>query len=275
MDKKKVGMEIDLKKLLLSVARRLWLILLVGIIVAVLAFGYAASFIDDVYAAEVRLYVNNTYGAGTIGFSSSQMTAAQSLATTYMVVLDTYDVLEEVAEVAVNEYGASKTYTVAQLRSMITTAAIDETEVFKVVVSCGNKKDAVKIANAVKDVLPQVVDDVVNGVNEVTAGAPLVALQQAEYKGKVAPNEGRYGLVGAMIGVLVTAIAVVAGDLLDTSINSEEFLAEAYEDIPLLAVIPDAENPKTGSGYKGYYESQKPKAPVRPKAPGQQKGGKQ
>ena len=107
-------------------------ILLVGIIVAVLAFGYAVSFIDDVYAAEVRLYVNNTYGAGTIGFSSSQMTAAQSLATTYMVVLDTYDVLEEVAQVAVNEYGASKTYSVAQLRSMITTAAIDETEVFKV-----------------------------------------------------------------------------------------------------------------------------------------------
>lgn len=187
MDKKKVGMEIDLKKMLLSVARRLWLILLVGAIVAALAFGYAVSFIDDVYAAEVRLYVNNTYGAGTIGFSSSQMTAAQSLATTYMVVLDTYDVLEEVAEVAVNEYGASRTYSVAQLRAMIQTESIDETEVFKVVVSCGNKKDAVKIANAVKDVLPQVVDEVVNGVNEVTAGAPLVALQQAEYKGKVAP----------------------------------------------------------------------------------------
>ena len=275
MEKKQVGMEIDLKRLLLSVGRRLWLILLVGVILGMLAFGYAVAFVEDVYAAEVRLYVNNTYGAGTIGFSSSQMTAAQSLATTYMVVLDTYDVLEEVAEVAVNEYGTSKTYSVSQLRSMITTAAIDETEVFKVVVNCSNKKDAVKIANAVKDVLPRVVDEVVNGMNEVTAGAPLVALQQAEYKGKVAPHEGRYGAVGAVAGILVTVIIVVAAELMDTSINSEEFLTDTYEDIPLLAVIPDAENPKSSSSYKGYYASQKPKAPARPQAAGQQKGGKQ
>lgn len=81
--------------------------------------------------------------------------------------------------------------------------------------------------------------------------------------------------MGAVLGALVTMAAVVAGDLLDTSINSEEFLAEAYEDIPLLAVIPDAEDSKSGNSYKGYYESHKPKAPARPKAPGQQKGGKQ
>lgn len=278
MERKRIGMEIDLKRLLLSVARRLWLILLVGAIVGVLAFGYAVSFIDSVYAAEVRMYVNNTYGAGTMGFSSSQISAAQNLATTYMVVLDTYDVLTEVSQVAVDDYGASKAYTVGQLRSMINTSAIEETEVFRVVVRSSNKNDAVKIANAIKDVLPRVVNDVVSGEDQdLDAGVPLVALQQAEYRGKVAPNERQYAIVGALIGALVTIVAVAASDMLDTTINSEEFLTDTYEEIPLLAVIPDVENPKNGTNYKGYYEAQKtkPHAKAQLKVSDQQKGDKQ
>lgn len=272
MESKKGTVEIELKRVCLSIVRRFWLILLVGILVCVMAFGYATVFMDDVYAAEVRMYVNNTYGAGTVGYSSSQMMAAQSLASTYMVVLDTYDVLEEVSTVAVDVYGASRTYKVSELRSMIQTSAIDETEVFRIVVSCNNKNDAVKIANAIKDILPEVVNDVTgqmkNEDGTVVAAAPLVSLQEAEYRGKVAPNERNYAVVGFVAGALIAAVAVVVRDLMDTSINSEVFLTDVYEDIPLLAVIPDAENPKGSSAYKGYYENQKKKKP-----PVQQKGG--
>jgi len=268
MDKKRANVEIDLKRLCLSLARRAWLILLTGLLVGGLSYGYAASFVQKAYAAEVRMYVNNTYGSGTVGFSSSQMSAAQSLAYTYMVILDSYDVLDEVADVAVEDYGASKTYSVDELRTMIKTEAIAETEVFRVVVTSANKKDAVRIANAVKDVLPETVNDVVNGEssNFESDAAPLVSLQQAEYKGKVKPDEQRCGTVGAVIGAIVAIIAIVIRDVLDTSINTEEYLTDVYGDIPLLAVIPDAENPKSGSGYKGYYESQK-------KPPVQKKGG--
>ena len=253
MKNKKV-MEIDLKRMLLILAKRIWLILLVGAVLATAALVYVRSFVQEKYAAEVRMYVNNTYGAGTMGFSSSQMSAAQDLASTYMVILDSYDVLEEVAQVAKTQYGASKTYTVAQLRGMISTTAIDETEVFRVVVTCANKNDAVKVANAVKDVLPRVIDQVVNGEAEEKVAAPLVSLQDAEYRGKVAPNERSYMLVGFLMGAMIVAVAVVAREALDTSISSEEFLVDAYEGIPLLAVIPDAENPKGGSNYKGYYK---------------------
>ena len=286
MESKKVTMEIELKRVCLSIVRRFWLILLVGLLLCALAFGYASFFMDDIYAAEVRMYVNNTYGADTMGFSSSQMMAAQSLASTYMVVLDTYDVLEDVAQVAYDDYGASKTYKVSELRSMVRTESIDETEVFRIVVSCTDKSDAVAIANAINDVLPSEVSRVTGAAaaekdedgNNIGA-EPLVSLQSAEYKGKVAPNEKNYAIVGFLIGAVVTAIAVVVRDLMDTSINSEAFLTDAYEDIPLLAVIPDAENPKAGSGYKGYYESQKKKPAVQQKPsvqqkpPVQQKGG--
>jgi len=286
MDKKKTNVEIDVKRLLLSVVKRLWLILLVGILAAGITFGCVKTLVEPEYAAEVRMYVNNTYGAGSVGFSSSQMMAAQSLASTYMVILDSYDVLEEVAEVAKTTYGTSQKYSVGELRSMISTESLAETEVFRVVVVSTNKKDAEKIANAVKDVLPRTVNEIVNGNTEENAektnvAPPLVALQSAENRGKVAPNESRYAMLAFLGGALITAVIAVARDLMDTSINSEEYLTFAYEDIPLLAVIPDAENPKSGSGYKGYYEakSKKPPAPKNvPPAPRnvppvQKKGG--
>lgn len=278
MDKKKGNVEIDLKRLFLAVARRLWLILLVGLVTALLAFGYVSSFVQETYAAEVRMYVNNTYGAGTVGFSSSQMSAAQSLASTYMVILDSYDVLEEVGQVAHDRYGASRVYKVGQLRGMIQTEALEETEVFRVVVISTNRKDAEKIANAVKDVLPETIDEIVNGSlgndpENVNMAPPLVALQVAENRGKVAPNEEKYAILGFVVGALATTVFVAARDVMDTSINSEEYLTYTYEDIPLLAVIPDAENPKSGNGYKGYYESKKKKAPVPPNVPPAQKKG--
>lgn len=272
MDKKKTNVEIDVKRLLMSIARRLWLILLVGILAAVSTFAGVKALVAPEYAAEVRMYVNNTYGAGTMGFSSSQMMAAQSLASTYMVILDSYDVMEEVATVAESKHGASEKYSVAELRGMISTEALAETEVFRVVVVNTNKKDALAIANAVKDVLPRTVNEIVNGnIEDATEKAnvapPLVALQSAESRGKVAPNEKRQALLAFMVGTLATAVIVVARDLMDTSINSEEYLTFAYEDIPLLAVIPDAENPKSGNGYKGYYEAKKKKPPMPKSAP--------
>ncbi len=288
MDKKKTNVEIDVKRLLLSVVKRLWLILLVGILAAGITFGCVKTLVAPEYAAEVRMYVNNTYGSGTVGFSSSQMMAAQSLASTYMVILDSYDVLEEVAEAAKTEYKTTKKYSVGELRGMISTESLAETEVFRVVVVSTEEKDAVAIANAVKDVLPKRVNEIVNGItaddskktdtteNPEEAGAteeksnvapPLVALQKAEKRGKIAPNESRYAMLAFLAGALITAVIAVARDLMDTSINSEEYLTFAYEDIPLLAVIPDAENPKSGSGYKGYYEAKSKKTPAPKNAP--------
>ena len=253
-------MEIDLKRILFSLVRNIWLILLVGLVVGSLTFGYAKFSMDKKYAAEVRMYVNNTYGAGTVGFSSSQMSAAQSLAYTYMVILDSYDVLDDVSKVAVESYGASRYYSVSELRGMIASAAIDETEVIRVVVTSTNRHDAEKIANAVKDVLPATVNSIVSVESaDGSAAAPLVSLQKAENRGKVAPNEKKYATLGFAVGVILSVAFVIAKDVLDTSINSEEFLADVYEEIPLLAVIPDAENPKSSSGYKGTYEAYRKK----------------
>ena len=96
-NEKRETFEIDLKRLLLVLWSRAWIIVLVTVVVGSLAFGYAWFFITPTYSASVQIYVNNNYGEAE-GISSAQLTAAQDLAYTYMVILESRKVLDEVAE---------------------------------------------------------------------------------------------------------------------------------------------------------------------------------
>lgn len=253
MNEKREAVEIDLKKLFFALLRKAWLILLVAAILAAAGYSYATVMIAPSYSANVKLYVNNTYGINSPGFSSSQLDAAQSLASTYMVFLDSRDVLSDVVK------ASGLDYTVGQLRGMISAAAVNETEVFDVRVTCGNSRDAMIIANAVAEVLP-------DKIAAFVEGSSVVVVEHAvENRNPVGPNVRKYMIFGFMLGAAIVSILVIIFNLLDTSIDDEEYLANCYGDIPLLAVIPDIEETKNSGykGYKGYYETKKPAAPKR------------
>lgn len=249
--------EIDLKRLFLVLIRRAWLLILVGLLLAAMAFGYSRFFMTPMYSASTKLYVNNTYGSDTEGFSSSQIMAAQDLAKSYIVILESYPVTEGIRE------QTGLTYSDSQLMGMISAAAIDETEIFRVTVTCANYKHAALIANAIADILPQ-------RVSSIVSGSSLRVVEYAKESARaVSPNVTKNTLLGFLIGFCLTAVAVVVLELLDESINSEEYLTRVYPDIPLLAVIPDTESSGShGRYYKGYYETERSKTPVPPTATG-------
>ena len=241
--------EVDLKRLFQALWRRIWAILLVGAICAALAFGYAYFFIVPTYSASVQMYVNNNY-VDSPGFSSSQIAAAQDLADTYMVILESRNVLGDVIE----ETGLNYTY--AQLRSMVSAYAVNETEVFEVRVTSTNYKHATIIANAIADILPAKIAAVVEG------SSVRVVDRAVENPNPVGPNYRRYLFMGAAVGAVLSAAFVIVMNLMDTSISSEEFLAQVHGKYPLLAVIPDSHGSQSGSykgykNYKGYYEMEK------------------
>lgn len=235
----KEGMEVNLKRLFFVLLYRAWIIILVGVLCGTLAFGYAWFMIEPTYFAATQLYVNNNY-VGSPGFSSSQLAAAQTLAETYMVILKSRNVLEEVAEKT--ELG----YSYGKLRSMIKAASVNGTEVFEVVVTGTDYKHVAKIANAIAEVLP-------NKITSVVEGSSVRVVDYAvENPNPVGPSYWNYLILGGLAGALLAMVAVTVSDLLDTTINSEEQLQQVYEKYPLLAVIPDAEGSKPGYG-KGYY----------------------
>ena len=253
MTENQAVIEIDLRRMAWKLLDRLWLIILVGVLCASMAFGYAYLFKTPQYSASAQLYVNNTYGESTPGFSSSQLSAAQGLVHTYMVILESRSVMEQVQEQTKLEY------TYGQLRSMVSAAPVDDTEVFKVTVTCPNYKHAALIANTVADILPAKIAQIVEG------SSVRVVDYAIESNTQVSPNYRKFALYGLVLGVLLSAAVIVVADLVDGTIDSEGYLTQTYEELPLLAVVADGDDEKTGYYKKGYYASAQKRQPPKDK----------
>ena len=219
------GLEIDIQHILKVVWYRHWLILLAGIVLAVAAWSYAHFTIAPTYASSVLMCVDNQY-PNSPGYSSSQLEAAKTLAKTNMDILKSRTVLEEAGK------RAELKYTYAQMKSMVKTTAIEDTHLFTFTVTCGNAKDAYKLASAIGEVLPGVSE-------EALIGSSVSVIDNATLNpNPVGPNKTRYALLGFLAGFALMLTVVVLADIMDTTIRTEEFLTVNYEDVPLLAVIP-------------------------------------
>ena len=239
-------MEVDIKHLFKVLLRRSWIVLLAGMLLAASFFGYAYFFEKPTYSSGVKFYVNNTNASAQTNnstyYSPAQLTAAKYLAETYMVVLQSSPVLRQIQDLTGLNYSQS------QIRKMISSGTVNDTEVFQVVVTCENYKHAALIAQALTAVLPE-------AISEVVIGSSVRIVENAvENPRPVGPNYVRYMLIGALIGIAISCGVIVIIDLHDATIENEDYLTAAYEEIPLLAVIPCLDDKKGYyKGYKGYY----------------------
>lgn len=236
---------IDLMHIARSIIHRLWIIILAAVLAAAAGFSYSTFVLKPVYGAQVLLYVNNSsinFGNTSFDISASDIQASLSLVNTYSVLLKNRTTLERVKE------NAGVDYTVAQLASMIQTGSVNETEVMKVVVTCGNPHEAAKIANSIAEVLPV-------RVSEIIDGASMVVVDRAvPVTSKIGPSVSRYTFLGLIIGALVTVIIIAVRAIMDDTIYNEDYVLENY-DYPILAKVPNLLETHHGSGYGYYYKS--------------------
>lgn len=243
---KSQNLEIDVKHLAGVVLRRGWIIVLVAVLLAAMAFGYAYFFVTPTYSANAKLYVNNTYETSSGVYSPAQLVAAQYLAETYMVIMQSRSVLEQVQQKTGLEYSQT------QLKNMIKASSVNETEVFQVTVTCTDYKHAAKIATAITEVLPDAISAVVDG------SSVRVVEKAVENPIPVGPSTQKYAVIGGLVGVILSLVLLVVFELMNTSIDSEEYLSRVYGEVPLLAVIPgDGVKNSNYKAHKGYYASGK------------------
>ena len=246
MEEKNEVIELDIKALLLFVLHKSWLIVLVAVLFAGMALGYAKLFITPQYSASIQLYTNNIYEESKGEVQAGQLTAAAYLAEAYMVILEGKPVLNEVLKAT----ELQDKYTVDQLRSMISADTVNQTEIFQVTITCPDSKEAAVLANAFAEVLPKELPNIVNG-----SDVRLVDYA-VESKQVVFPKYNIIVLVAAIAGALIALAGLILREFLDDGIDSEEYLTTVYEEIPLLAVVPDAKEPKGKNyrKYKSYYK---------------------
>ena len=232
--------KIDVLKILNGMVRRIGIIIIAMLLCGALAFSWAAFFISPLYESTVLMYVNNSsfsLGNTEFSFSSSEISAAQSLLKTYIVILNNRTTLEAVAEKAGTDY------TYEELSGMISSSSVNETEVLKVTVTSEDPYEAAKIANSIAEVLPTRISEIIEGSSMKIVDSAVVKLQ------KVSPSITKYTAVGFVLGAFVSVAVLAIIALSDGTIHSDEYIIETYK-YPILAKIPDL----TGEGHrKGYY----------------------
>ena len=234
--------EIDLLELLSALLRRWWAIVLAILITGFAAFGYTYFLVDPLYQASTLLYVNNSdisVGSTSFSISNADLTAAQKLVDTYVVILESRTALNEVIE----EAGLGYTY--EELSEMISASAVNSTEVFEIVVTSKSASEAERIANTIADVLPDKIADIVAGSDVRIVDYAVVPSHRSS------PSYTRNTAIGMLIGAVLSAAVIILMYMFDENIRSEDYLTQTYPDIPLLAVIPDMTAGKQRSG--GYY----------------------
>ena len=235
--------EIDLVRLLSALWRHFWIILLSMVIFGAAGFGYANYLITPLYQSDVQMYVNNTdisVGSTSIKFSQGDLLAAQGLVDTYIVILNSRPMLDDVID------ELELPYSYEQLKDMIAAEAVNGTEVFQITVTDADRKEAKEIANKIAELLPEHISQVVDGSSVRVVQYAVLA------GGPCSPSVMKYLCLGIALGFLISAGIIVLRVLLDKRVHDPEDLAKRY-DIPVIAVIPDLEK-KGSSKYGQYYK---------------------
>lgn len=231
---------IDLSLIFRALWKRLWLILGVAVVSCVLTLLAVLFFVEPKYESSVSFYVNNyahSSGGDSSSISSGDLTASKNLVDSYIVILKSRTTLNEVIEYA----GVNKSYT--QLRDMITADSVNSTEFFEVVVTSTDPAEAEKIANAITQVLPKRISNLIDGTS-----AKVMDYAQKP-SAPSSPSYPKSALLGFAVGMLLCAILIVLWEVLDVTVRAVEDIERSCN-YPVLAAVPNV-FPSEENGHSG------------------------
>ena len=245
MNQNEEYIEIDLMQILVLLKNRIRSIIAVTLLCGIIALGVTQLFVTPLYKATTLLYVNNnsiSLGSTEVSISQGDITAAQSLVDTYIVILKSRTTLNEVIKKAKLDYSYE------ELKNMVSAASVNSTEIFSVDVLSDDPVEAEKIANTIGVVLPKKIASIVDG-----SSVRIVdyAVKPAH---KDSPGTSKNTVLGLLAGFIFMCSIIVIKSLMDRKIKDSDYIVKNYE-LPVLAVIPDLQNANKGSygNYGGYY----------------------
>ena len=223
--------DVDLKRLFFEVLKRLWLILLVGIICGAGVFAYAKFFITPQYKATATIYIQNYTGENDEKIleeltGQRKEEAEDDDITTYQGLLTSDNVLNRVKE------KLGENYSVDAIRASFTAEAVEDTPILKISVSDHDPEEAAKIVNEIAKVAPDAIMNLVEG-----SSVKVVDLSRVP-TGISYPSYKKVAAIGCVIGAGLTLAIIVLLVLFNSYIEGEEDITKLF-DAPVIGKIPD------------------------------------
>ena len=209
---------------------KLWIMLLVGAILAIGVFAYSALLKQDEYTSSLRVYVyNDKSSSGSL--SATEIQAAQEMVDIYKIAMRGDVFLGYVAGSYATATG--ETLGVAEAAGYISIQQVDDDAAFDVIVTTTDPEKSYAIAQTVRD---EIETHLQGNIIKNSLGASIVDEPQlaSSPNGK---NEVRNAIIAFLIGVVITAAVVWIYSSFDVVIRSAKKIEDNF-DIPILGIIP-------------------------------------
>lgn len=201
--------ELDLGALAMALWKKAWLIGLGAVICALAVLLGSVCFVQPKYRSEVMFYVHNSAAQVEADISSADVNASRDLVKSCIVILQTRQTMELVRDHTGVEEGSDV------LLDSISAQSVDATEIFCVTVTAPDPEWAKEVAEGIAAVLPGRVADIMEGIRVKIVEYPEAAADPSS------PDLLKNGLLGALLGVCLTAAWVAIGQVRDAGIRKD------------------------------------------------------
>lgn len=233
--------EITLMPILNELLKKLWLIGLVAFICGIGADIYCHLFIAPSYLSSFTAYVNNAKERNSDTVTNSDMQARIRIVKTYSQVIKS----KAVMQAAIEKMGSGQSAN--ELLSYVQVEPASDSEVITVNVTTENPDFSYELANAIADVAPTYLEDVVEGSSMRIIDSPELPTSS------VAPVYAKWLIGGFAGGLILIVLILVIRFIRDDTVKNENDL-ENYFSLPVVGIIPDMDNAMSANGYSYNYD---------------------
>ncbi len=218
--------EIDVFQLFKTLWKRKLMILIVALVTGTGAFAYSTFIVKPEYTSTTRIYVVTRNQGDKPGLTNQDLQAGTYLVKDYREIILSQDALEKVATNLKLDMPAKT------LASKVQVAVPADTRIVSISVKDKQPEEASRIANSLREVAAE-------KIVAVTRVSDVTTLEEARpATTPSSPNVRRNSLFGFLGGAVVTVIAVLLIELLDTRVKRPEDVEDVLK-IPLLGLVPD------------------------------------
>lgn len=220
---------------------KLWIILLVGVLLAGIMGAYSMFLKKRTYTASAEIYV---YRSGTSDVSSSDIAAAEEMVNIYSRAIMGDKFLKYVKD---DIYEEGYDLTTKQIGNLLVITKVEDTPNFIVSVTSQDPKLASTLAKSVVHGIETYIEGniITNTLNANVFEDPLDYDQLAPN----ARNTVRNSIIAFFVGVILAALFVWIHSSFDIIIRSSKKIEDNF-DIPILGIIPNHEIASLKEGNK-------------------------
>ena len=210
---------IDLHRLMVLCRKHLKLLIFWTILAGIIGFVAAEFVVTPKYTATTEILVNQKHADNDNGQAYNNQQADIQMINTYKDIITNQVILNQVSkQLDMSRTGKNYYLTTDQLKQAVSVQTQQNSQVFSLAVKTNDPAKSALIANTVANVFKSRIKKIMS-VNNVTIVSRASTPEEPSF-----PNKKLFALAGAVLGLILSFVYILIGELTDTSVHDDEFM---------------------------------------------------